>query len=185
MSRSRGKLIPTVARALLCLSLGGAFSGALGGCAADPSEGYSTATPFSEDIRTVAVPIFENSSFIRGVEFELTDALIKEIEAQTPYKVTSQAHADTIIEGKILSVELDQLSKSRFTGLGEEVIVALTIDFQWRDMRSDKPLVERKSFSGHGLFVPSTPTAERVELGRIAAVQQLARDVVAQLMAQW
>ena len=157
----------------------------LAGCASDPSEGYSTASVFPSDIRTVAVPILENDTFIRGVEFELTDALIKEIEARTPYKVTAQPQADTIFLGRVKKVELDQLSKSRLTGLGEEVIVSVTIDFEWKDWRSDAPLVARKSFSGHGLAVPSAPTGERVELGRMAAVQQLARDIVDEMRAAW
>ena len=155
------------------------------GCASDPSAGYSTASVFPSDIRTVAVPILENDTFIRGVEFELTDALIKEIEARTPYKVTAQPQADTIFLGRVKKVELDQLSKSRLTGLGEEVIVSVTIDFEWKDWRSDAPLVARKSFSGHGLAVPSAPTGERMELGRMAAVQQLARDIVDEMRAAW
>jgi hypothetical protein len=157
----------------------------LAGCATDPSQGYSTASVFPSNIRTVAVPILENETFIRGVEFELTDALIREIEARTPYKVTAQHRADTIFLGRVKKVELDQLSKSRLTGLGEEVIVSVTIDFEWKDWRSDAPLVARKSFSGHGLAIPSAPTGERMELGRMAAVQQLARDIVDEMRAAW
>ena len=155
------------------------------GCASDPTEGYSSSPVFSTHIRTVAVPIFENESFHQGIEFELTDALIKEIEARTPYKVTTQPRADTILTGRIKTVKLDQLSKSRLTGLGEEVITSVTIDFEWKDWRTDAPLVARKSFSGHGLAVPSAPTSERLELGRMAAVQQLARDIVDEMRAAW
>ena len=61
----------------------------------------------------------------------------------------------------------------------------MTIDFEWRDARSQQSLVERKSFSGHGLFVPSTPTGERIELGRFAAVQGLAEEIVNEMQAAW
>jgi hypothetical protein len=166
---------------LLAIVLGAAPAG----CASDPREGYSTASIYSTAIRTVAVPIFENETFARGVEFDLTDALIKEIEARTPYKVTTQPRADTILTGRIKSVELNQLSKSRLTGLGEEVVMSVTIDFEWKDWRTDAPLVARTSFSGHGLAVPSAPTGERLELGRMAAVQQLARDIVDEMRAAW
>ncbi|MDY7107914.1 MAG: LptE family protein [Planctomycetota bacterium] len=158
---------------------------ALAACAADPREGYSTESVYSTAVRTVAVPIFENETFSRGLEFELTDAVIKEIEARTPYKVTTQPRADTILTGRITRVELDQLSKSRLTGLGEEVVLSVTIDFEWKDWRTDAPLVARRSFSGHGLAVPSAPTGERLELGRMAAVQQLARDLVEEMRAAW
>jgi hypothetical protein len=152
------------------------------GCVSGP---YEAASLHRTDLRTVAVPILDNDTFVRGVEFELTDALIKEIEARTPYKVTDETRADSILIGRIRAVELDQLSKSRATGLGEEVLVGVTIDFQWRDIRTESLLVERKSFSGHGLFVPSAPSGERIELGQMAVVQKLARDVVDEMRSSW
>lgn len=155
------------------------------GCAADPTKGYSAASVYPEGIRTVAVPILTTNSFVRNVEFELTDALIKEIESRTPYKVTPEDRADTILLGQVVSVDLDEISRSRETGLSEEVIVSVTIDFQWKDLRNGRVLVERASFAGHGLFVPSRPSAEPIELGRFAAVQQLAKDVVSELRADW
>jgi len=157
----------------------------LAGCASDPTKGYAAVSVFPAGVRNIAVPIFTNRTYVRDVEFELTDALIKQIETQTPYKVTSQADADTILTGQIRNIQLDELSKSRQTGLTEEVIVGVTIDFQWKDVRSNRVLVERRSFTGHGLFVPSNPTGEPIALGEFAAVQQLARDVVAELQAQW
>jgi hypothetical protein len=158
---------------------------ATAGCAADPREGYSTQSTFREDVATVAIPIFDNDSFSRDVEFELTDALVKEIEARTPYKVASPARADTIIIGTIRRVELDRLSKSRQTGLAEEMIISLTVDFQWKDLRTDRTLLERRSFDGHALFVPSNPSGESLEIGRHGVVQTLARDIVSEMRAAW
>lgn len=155
------------------------------GCASDPTQGYSSKSTFREGISSVAVPIFTNDAYTRDVEFELTDALIKEIEARTPYKVTSPARADTVLIGHIRSIELDQLSKSRTTKLAEEVIVSVTIDFEWKDLRSGQTLVSRKQYSGFGLFVPSRPTGESIELGQFAAVEQLARDIVGEMRSNW
>ena len=155
------------------------------GCASDPTQGYSAVSTFPESISTVAVEIFDNRTFDRDLQFELADALIKEIEARTPYKVTSTARADTILTGRIRGVERDQLSKSRLTGLSEEVTVSVTIDFQWRDVRTGEPLLERESFAAHGLFVPSRPSGEPIELGEFAVVQRLARDIVSEMQADW
>ena len=155
------------------------------GCSSDPTKGYAAGSIYRAGITTVAVPIFTNDTYVRDVEFTLTDALVKEIEARTPYKVTSQAEADTIVLGQIRDVQLDQLSKSRLTGLTEEGIVSVTIDFLWKDNRSGKVLVERKAYSGHGLFVPSNPSGEPIELGRFNAVGHLARDIVGEMRAEW
>lgn len=155
------------------------------GCAADSTRGYSSATTFPQGISSVAVPVFSNATFVREVEFLLTDALIKEIESRTPYKVTSESVANTIVLGHVKDVQLDMLSKSRLTGLSEEVIVSVSIDFQWKDLRTGRVLVERKGFTGAGLFVPSQPTSQPIEIGRHSAVQILARDVVEQLRSDW
>ena len=158
---------------------------AMQSCASDPTEGYTFDSTYAQDVRTIAVPIFENYSYERGVEFDLTDALIKEIEARTPYKVTSSERADTVLTGRVRTVELEQISKSPTTGLTEEVVVTVTIDFAWEDVQTGQPLLRREGFAGHGLFVPSRPTGERIEMGRLAAVEDLARDIVAEMRAAW
>jgi Lipopolysaccharide-assembly len=168
---------------LLPLIMAAAMLGA--GCASDPHAGYAAASAFPEQIHTIAVPIFENDTLVRDIEFDLTDALVKEIEARTPYKVTRSAVADSILLGHVRKVELDQLSKSSLTGLGQEVVMRVTIDFEWRDLTTEKSIVDRKSFSGNSLFLPSAPASERLELGRAAVVQQLARDVVAEMRGSW
>lgn len=157
----------------------------LAGCAADPVAGYSSESVYSEDIQTVSVPIFANDSFARGLEFDLTDAIVKEIESRTPYLVTSSATADSVLTGRISAVELDQLSKSRQTGLNEEVIYSVTIDFRWENLRTGRPIVERRQFTSNALFVPSQPAGEPIELARFDVVEQLAADIVHQMQAEW
>lgn len=172
-------------KAMALLSAALLVPGLVSGCASDPTVGYAATGLFREDLRTVAVPIFQNATYRRALEFELTDALIKEIEARTPYKVTTRGSADSILLGTIREVRTSQLSKSRTTGLSEEVIVGVTIEFEWRDLRDNQTLVARQSFVGHGLSLPSRPNAESIELGRFSAVQQLARDIVHEMRSEW
>src|SRR5262245_45600048 len=47
--------------------------------------GYSTKPLHDTEIRTVRVPIFENRTFRRGLEFDLTKEVIRQIEQKTPY----------------------------------------------------------------------------------------------------
>jgi hypothetical protein len=170
---------------LAVAAFAGVVAFAAAGCASDPTVGYAAVAPFSDDVRTIAIPIATNESFVRDVEFDLTDALIKEIEARTSWKVVGMARADTVLSTQIRRVDLDQVSKSPVTGLGEEVLVRVTIDFQWKDYRNDALLAERRGFAGQRMFDPSRPTGERVELGRMAVVQLLARDVVDVMRSAW
>ena len=181
----------TTSRGVAALPVGLALSAALGvvsllnGCAADPTVGYSSLSTFPTQVNSIAVTIFRNSTFERDIEFHLHEALLKTIEARTPYRVTRTGRADSILSGRIVSIERDRLSKSPTTGLAQEVLLKVSIDFEWKDVRTGRVLVERKSFEADSVFMPSPPVGEPIELGQFAVVEKLANDIVNQLRADW
>lgn len=169
---------------LACVGL----AGLSGGCASDPGEGYSFASTFDESVRTISVPIFQNDTFNVGVETELTEAIIAELRRTTPWAVTPErpgGGGDTTLTGVVREVELVRLSTNRDSGLVEEQIVRVEVDFDWRDNRTGDLRLSRRRFAAGGAFVPARPTGERIDVGRREAVQQLARDIVAELRASW
>src|SRR5262249_31118753 len=74
------------------LMVGVALAAALSLVSCEPGHnftvfGYTTQPNYNCNIHTVYVPIFKNRTFYKGLEFDLTRAVIREIEAKTPYKV--------------------------------------------------------------------------------------------------
>ena len=171
-------------RASLVLAAIGAVA-LLSGCASDPTQGYSFTRSHDSTVRTVAVPIFQNPTFSRGLEVELTDAIIKEIQAKTPWRVAPEGTANTTLSGTLTNSRMRRLSTGRDTGFSQELEVELTVDFDWKDARTGKSIVSRKSFTAAEAFVPASPANERVEAGQHAAIQRLARDIVAELRSNW
>ena len=171
-------------RASLVLAFIGAVA-LLGGCASDPTQGYSFTRSHDTTVRTVAVPIFQNPTFARGLEIELTDAIIKEIQSKTPWRVAPEGTANTTLSGTLASSRMRRLSTGRDTGMSQELQVELTVDFDWKDARTGKSIVSRKSFTAAEAFVPASPANERVEAGQHAAIQRLARDIVSELRSNW
>ena len=155
------------------------------GCASDPHAGYSFASTFPTDVKTVSVPIFENYTDDPGLEAEVTEAVIKELQRSSGIRVVQGGAADSTIRGVVTGSELRRLSLQAKTGLVQEVGLTLTIDFDWVDSRSGKVLVSRKSFAAADTFVPAHPTGERIETGRHGAAQRLARDLVQELRSAW
>lgn len=102
--------------------------------------GYTTRPNYRPDIRTVRVPIFENAtirdSTRQGLEFDLTRAVVREIEQKTPYKVVGPGcEADTELTGRIVTltkriINLDQYNEVR------EAETTLTVQVVWKDLRS-------------------------------------------------
>lgn len=178
----KGRFFATVRACLLC----GAIA-VVGACSSDPTKGYAvgTGSAFSRDIRTVHVPIFQNDTYAKGLEFELTDAVIKEIQRTTPWKVTSSGNADTLLEATITDADLQRLTTQRDSGLTQEQAVSVTVSFNWRDTRSGKTLVGREKFTASDTFIPAYPVRERIEVGETGAIQKMARDMVAELRSSW
>jgi hypothetical protein len=123
--------------------------------------------------------------FQKGIEIDLTDAIIKEIQRTTPWVVTSEAGAQTTLSGTITDASLRALSTNSQTGYVQEMAVELTVDFDWRDGRTGQYLSSRRAFKSMEGFVPARPTNERIELGQHAVVQEMARSIVAELRSGW
>ncbi|HEY7117376.1 MAG TPA: LptE family protein [Tepidisphaeraceae bacterium] len=141
---------------------------------------YKWSSLYREDVSTVAVPIFANKDFRRGMEFGLTSAVIKQMEAHSPYRVAPRGRADTILEGEIVSVELSTLSRDVRTNVPQEQLYIMTVNFRWTDLRSGRILLERRNFQqtapfygtlGEGEFVGSQNTIERLALAIVQEMQ--------------
>ena len=177
-SRPEARLWKLVALLLLGSAL-------LPACSSDPTKGWSNRSIFTDEVKTVAVPIALNSTYDRDIGFLLTDAVIKEIESRTPWKVTYASRAETVLNLTVTDVRLQTISLSNTTGLNEEVVVSLTVDLSWDDLESNQPIFARKGFSAGGLFVPSQPSGEVLQIGQFQVIQQLATDIVDEMAASW
>jgi len=147
--------------------------------------GYAHTNRFPTDVKTVAVPLFENQSFYQGVEFDLTEALIKEIELNTPYKVTGGDRADTIIDGVIVSVKQNRLSRQRIGGVPQELELQIVVNYLWKHQNTGKILRQRDGFTTVGRYIPTRPIAEPLEVAQHEAVSRLAREIVAAMGSDW
>src|SRR4051794_4238908 len=68
--------------------------------------GYSIRPPYSDNVRTVYVPVFKSNSFRRDINLMLTRRIQEEIMNRTPFKVVgSPEGADTTLEGTITFVD--------------------------------------------------------------------------------
>lgn len=150
-----------------------------------PACGYSHHEVFPDQYQTVAAPIFENRTFYRGVEFDLTEALVKEIEGRTPYKVVQRPRAGTELVGTILRVDQELLSRSREAGVPQEVEVTILVNWTWKDVRTGQVIRDRQGFLSAGRYAPQRPVGQPYEIAQHQAVERLAEDIVTTMQADW
>ncbi len=167
------------------LALVGVVLALLAGCSSDPSKGYSFASTYPAGVQTVVVPVFENVTFYPGLEVQLTEAVMKELQARSGLKVVRASSADSRLSGTITDAQLRRLTLDKTTGLVQEQAFQVTVDFEWRDVRSGRVIMSRRNFAAADTFVPARPTGERIEVGEAGAVQRLARDIVAEMRSAW
>jgi hypothetical protein len=138
---------------------------------------------YRADVNTVAVPIFKNNDFQRGVEFALTKALVNQIEARTPYKVVPRERADTIIEGEIVQVRVNTLSKDSKSAVPQDQLLTLMVDFTWKDLKTGRILVSRRGLEKTSSFYPTLGEGRWV--GTQQATEEMAITIVNELQADW
>jgi hypothetical protein len=149
---------------------------AISGC------GYSTKSLYNRNYHTVAVPIFANKTFRREWEFRLTEAITKNIELRTPYKVTKQEKADTVLTGEITEIQENVLTERNGTDLPRESQLTVVVNFVWKD-RTGRVLVERKGLNRSATEIPQL--GENVVDAEQLAVERLAAAIVDQMQAEW
>lgn len=147
----------------------------LGGC------GYSTKPLYNSAYHTISVPVFTSKDFRREWEMRLTEAIKKNIEYRTPYKI-SENKPDTTLTGQIVSIKEDVLTQRLGTNLPRETQVTLVVDFTWKD-HNGRTLVERKNFNRSSTEIPQI--GERVEDAEQLAVERLAAAIVDQMQSPW
>jgi len=144
---------------------------------------YKWHSLYREDIQSIAVPIFGNRTYTRGIEFRLSEAVIKQMEERTPWKVISRDRADTILEGEITEASFLPLSHDYNTNLPQEQLLTITVKFVWKDLRNGQILGEEKSLSQSATYYPTL--GEGSFVGQQLAIEKLALAVVQRLEAQW
>jgi hypothetical protein len=102
--------------------------------------GYTTRPNYDTRIHTVRVPIFKNRTFIRGVEFDLTQAVIRDIEQKTPFKVVGPGcDADTELTGTVVIFTKGLLNVNQLNEV-REAETTLSVEVVWRDLRTGEYL---------------------------------------------
>jgi len=157
------------------------------GCA-----GYQigNASLYPPEIRSVAVPVFESDSFRRGLGERLTEAVVKQIESVTPYKVVQGPSADSTLWGRIVGENKRVLIGSR-SGEPRELEMDLRVEVSWVDHRGN--LIRPTSYvalppelvdvAATGNVIPEL--GHSVGTAHQQAISRLAEQIVSLMETPW
>ncbi len=153
-------------------------------CAAVSSGcGYSTKRPFSTDIQSIHVEMVQSKEFRRELEFRLTEAIVKRIEMDTPYRIAPRRIADALMTGEILSVDNRTFGDDFDTNLPREIGSTIVVRFRFQDMRTGEILAQRRRFVYQTSYIP--PVGETFDQGMTRGLEGLAEKMVESIESDW
>ena len=151
---------------------------------------YGAASLYPPEIRTVHVPIFESNSYRRNLGEWLTEAVVREIELKTPYKVVHHPNADSILSGTLIA-DTKRLLVISPTDDPRETELVMQVQVRWVDRqgnvlreRSGVPVpLELVDVSGTASVVPEF--GQSITSGQQLAIEQLAQQIVSLMEIPW
>lgn len=130
--------------------------------------GYSTGTLIRDDIDSVSVKAFDNTTFYRGLEVDLTRHLTEELRMRTPLKIAEGNEADSTLSGSLVDYSQNIVTETE----DEEILlrrISVTVEFRWTDNFTGKELVEPQTFTESNTFALSRQEDLREEIFRDTA----------------
>jgi len=152
------------------------LTAAVSGCA-----GYRSDSLFPQSARRIAVPIFQNETFFRQIELDLTRSVCDELRARPGIHVVDPAEADIVLEGVIDNVDQRVLSITR-NRRSSESSATTRVSCRVLDARTGDEL---KTFSTSERVDFALQTGEGLQTAQRLAYYELARKIVYQLEADW
>lgn len=154
-------------------------------CLASGCRGYQVGNRFMfrQDIRSVHVGIIESNSYRRFTGQKLTEAIVKQIEQQTPMVIAEPATADSFIQGQILR-DTKRVQGQTATGELRSLDYGWQIEIVWVD-RAGTPLMPRQlvQISLDEQIIPEG--GQSLAAAEQQLVERLARRIVGQMEMPW
>lgn len=158
----------------------GAVVGATGcGYSADREQYFRTTNAKGQRIRTVAVDVFSSREFRRGLEVSLTEAVVKRINAETPFRIAKKETADTLLTGTLKEVRQSTVARDFRTARPRETTATVVIDFEWKDLRTGEILLKRPNYVQTVDYI--RPVGEDFHHGSLRAIDRMAERMVEEM----
>ena len=135
------------------------------------------------NVRTIAIPTFENQTFQFKIEQSLTAAVIREFLTRTSYRVQSSTDgSDAILQGIVTTVSSGPIVFDPASGRTTKVLLTVGVRVSLVDSKTRKAIRDSTDLSFREPYDVSTdPATYFAENG--PAMQRLGREVAASVVS--
>jgi outer membrane lipopolysaccharide assembly protein LptE/RlpB len=116
---------------------------------------YSTSSRTAKDIKSIAVPFFENTTSEPNLEIIVTERVVDNLVSDNTLSVRDEGVADAVLEGKIVSFQNVPFSFNRDLN-AEEYRVVITVEATLYSRSLGRPIWEKQVIKGDGAYFVDT-----------------------------
>lgn len=134
------------------------------------------------NVRTIAVPMFQNQTFRFKIEQSLTAAVIHEFLTRTRYRVQSeQEGSDAVLQGIVTTISSGPIVFDPNSGRTTKVLLTVGVRVSLADSKTGKPILQATDVMFREPYEVSTdPATYFAENG--PALERLSREVAASVV---
>ncbi len=149
---------------------------ALGGCT------YSFRGQVAGDIKSIAIPTFENETAEFGIAETITEQLIQGFQRDGVLKITSKDQADATLLGRVVKIQ-DEPYTARADQTVEEYRFSMTCEIELVNNHTNET-AWKQAFPAWAIY-PYTGSLENRDAAVVEAVGKLKEDLLNRLVGSW
>jgi len=144
---------------------------------------FGNATLHTPNVASVHIQMFENDTFRRGLGPWLTEAVAKEVQLRTPYRIADAQTADSFLRARWVADRKSTLIETINDDV-RDVGYTGRIEVTWTD-RNGQPLTQTRvvKITEDAAFIPEV--GQSLTTAQQDLIRRLARQVVNQMEIPW
>jgi hypothetical protein len=132
-------------------------------------------------VKSIAIPMFENTTLKYGLETVFTDAVVNAFVADGRLKVVSETKADAVLLCSVTGFTRAAFSYDE-SGNVKQDKVTVTLDVLYKKTETDEVIFEQNGFSEWSTYFLESETEEEA-ISRAAA--KFGEDLIREIASAW
>ncbi|HBC47287.1 MAG TPA: hypothetical protein DEO84_10130 [candidate division Zixibacteria bacterium] len=142
---------------------------------------YTVSPSALGNVKTIAIPLFDNQSTESGLREQLSDRLSQAFVTDNTLKVVPEQQADGILRGSVISYSREPYTYSKSEVVSEyKSVIGVKVEFVNR--RSQKVIWEEANMSNWGTY---DAVSETENDGKSRAIDKLVEDILNKTVKGW
>jgi hypothetical protein len=135
-------------------------------------------------IKTIAIPVFQNSSLQPAIEEEITNRVIERFQRSNQLPIAEARDADAVVEGLITGYD-NRVYRFNEAEQAQEYIVIVTMNVTVKDQVRNKELWNQEGIRTSATYLISGPQSRSESQARQDAVDQAAEIILSRTVEGW